>query len=548
MKSSAKWCFFWETHGVGYLCRVKISFMSKEFNITGKCIPHLHYMADVSGKFATIKAMTEKGRYFIMNRPRQYGKTTMLFRLLKALNETSDYAAFNISFEGVGDHAFTDETKFCPVFLGLLEKEAREWQHQPLIDFLAEAKTKTRELTVLSEVITKMVRLSDKKLVVLMDEVDKSSNNQLFVSFLGMLRDKYLRRDTESDRTFHAVVLAGVHDLKTLKLKLRPGEETKYNSPWNIATDFKVDMNLQPHEIAPMLREYAQDKGITTDADQIANLLFYYTSGQPFLVSKLCKIFDEDILPKKNDKVWAAEDIENAVELLVRESNTNFDNMTKELENNPELYDLVEALLIEGRQFPFVLQDPVINLGALYGIFADQHGLAIHNRIYREVIFNYMTLRAMRRQEHTDKEFAGAYVLPGNHLDVEKLLLRFQNLLREEYSKKDRDFLERHGRLLFLAFLKPILNGHGNAFKEPQISEEKRLDVLIAYHQHKYVIELKIWRGEKAHKAGLVQLADYLDRQSLDAGFLIIFDHSEVKSWKTQRIRTKGKRIFAVWV
>jgi PD-(D/E)XK nuclease superfamily len=94
--------------------------------------------------------------------------------------------------------------------------------------------------------------------------------------------------------------------------------------------------------------------------------------------------------------------------------------------------------------------------------------------------------------------------------------------------------------------IKPILNGH--AFKEPQISEEKRLDVVISYYQHKYIIELKVWRGPKAHKAGLEQLADYLERQGLDAGFLLIFDHSAAKDWKTQHVRTKGKRIFAAWV
>jgi hypothetical protein len=114
--------------------------------------------------------------------------------------------------------------------------------------------------------------------------------------------------------------------------------------------------------------------------------------------------------------------------------------------------------------------------------------------------------------------------------------------------KKDRNFLERQGRLVFLAFLKSILNGQGYAFKEPQISEEKRLDIAITFHKNKYVAELKIWRGPKAHDAGILQLADYLDRQGLDAGYLVIFDHSATKEWKKDRIRKKGKRIFAVWV
>ena len=65
--------------------------------------------------------------------------------------------------------------------------------------------------------ITKLVKKTTKKVVVLIDEVDKSSNNQLFISFLAMLRNLYLNR--MSDPTFHAVILAGVHDVKSLKLK-----------------------------------------------------------------------------------------------------------------------------------------------------------------------------------------------------------------------------------------------------------------------------------------------------------------------------------------
>ena len=83
----------------------------------------------------------------------------------------------------------------------------------------------------------------------MIDEVDKSSNNQLFLSFLGMLRNKYLLRNEGKDYTFHSVILAGVHDVKNLKVKIRPEEEQKYNSPWNIASDFEVDMSFSKEEI-----------------------------------------------------------------------------------------------------------------------------------------------------------------------------------------------------------------------------------------------------------------------------------------------------------
>ena len=76
------------------------------------------------------------------------------------------------------------------------------------------------------------------------DEVDKSSDNQIFLSFLGLLREKYLKCQQGKDVTFHSVILAGVYDIKTLKLKLYPQEESKYNSLWNIADNNQMYMKV----------------------------------------------------------------------------------------------------------------------------------------------------------------------------------------------------------------------------------------------------------------------------------------------------------------
>ena len=522
--------------------------MKKRFNITGVCFPEQHYMADSSAKYAHMLEMIEQGDYFTINRPRQYGKTTALFQLEGILNKTTIYLVLRMSFESLGESAFKDEQSFCQVFLDELRFRAglnTEWS------FLSQAleKLQPADLTfkTLSRYLSQVIQTLPRKLVLMIDEVDKSSNNQLFLHFLGMLRDKYLERNQQP--TFHSVILTGVHDVKTLKLKLRPDEERKYNSPWNIAADFDVDMNFSPAEIQPMLQAYAQDTQIPVDTTPVAERLFYYTSGYPFLVSKLCKIVAEKLLPTQVQPHWTTAEVDEAAHRLVRESNVNFDELIKNLENNPALYQLALALVINEQDFPFDLNEPVTNLGVIYGIFTNRNGLAIHNRIYQEVIASYMSTKLLvqNQGQFPTSEFAGSYLLPGQRLNVSKALLKFQELMKAEYNKKERDFLERQGRLVFLAFLKPILNGHGHAFKEPQISEEKRLDILITYYQHQYVIELKLWRGQQAHENGLNQLADYLDRLGLQEGALLIFDHQEQKQWKSEEITWNGKRIFAVW-
>ncbi len=519
--------------------------MAKKFNIAGRCIPAWHYMADTSRKQKAVLKMVEEGDYFIINRPRQYGKTTTLHNIADALIASGEYIVFNTSFEGVGDDIFKTEQNFAPRFVRLLSTNAKTYAPS-MVDWLNTAVQRVHELDSLSEFITEFVDTADKKVVLIIDEVDKSSNNQLFVSFLAMLRDKYLIRDRI--KTFHSVVLAGLHDVKSLKLKLRPNEEQKFNSPWNIAADFKVDMNLQPFEITSMLDDYVAEKGIKMDTAAMAEDLFYYTSGYPFLVSKLCKIMDEDMSQTIETQEWTEKDLGWAVKRLVLEPNTNFESLIKNLEHNPDLYQIVYNMLIDGRFQDYNMYDPTISLGLMYGIFRNGRGINIHNKIYEELIYHYMTSRTSKQLNNITYPLSKNFKLANSALNMELVLLKFQAFMHEQYSKQDRDFLERHGRLVYLAFMKPILNGHGYDFKEVQISEERRLDVTITFYQHKYVAELKIWRGPVAHEEGLEQLSDYLDRLKLTEGYLIIFDHKEIKTWDAGWIDYKDKKIFIAWV
>jgi hypothetical protein len=268
----------------------------------------------------------------------------------------------------------------------------------------------------------------------------------------------------EDFKTFHSVVLAGLHDVKSLKLKLRPDEESKYNSPWNIASAFTVDMNLQPEEIRSMLDEYAADKGVEMDTQEIANKLFYYTSGYPFLVSSLCKIYDEEILLTKTNLQWTAEDVDATVVKIAKESNTNFESLIKNLEENTELYALVFRQLIEVEILQYSIFDPVIQLGLMHGVLKNGKGITVHNRIYEEVIYDYMMSKTSSKISLQNYNVNKGYRLPNSEFNIELVLLKFQAFMRDQYSQKDRDFLEKNGRLVFLAFIKPKQTDTGSIY------------------------------------------------------------------------------------
>ena len=74
------------------------------------------------------------------------------------------------------------------------------------------------------------------------------------------------------------------------------------------------------------------------------------------------------------------------------------------------------------------------------------------------------------------------------------------------------------------------------------------MDIVVTFYEYKYIIELKLWYGNKAHEKGLLQLADYLERQNQEKGWLVIFEHRRKKTWSKKTMRKKGKEIFGVWV
>ena len=526
--------------------------MKKRFNTAGICIPQFHYMMDNRVQLKQIMKLIEYGEYFNINRPRQFGKTTTLYFLAEALRKSEIYLPIELNLQGIDSRWHESDMAFAQMFADQLIK-ALKYDSPNLFTFLKELRPNIQDMNALSDAITDFMHQADQKLVLLIDEVDVSSNYEPFLNFLGMLRTKYLGRMKPNQTTFYSIVLAGVHDIKSLKYKRRNPKDAQNNSPWNIAASFKVDMRFNSKEIAPMLEEYGEAEGVTMDIPAIAERLHYHTSGYPFLVSKLCKTIAEDILPKRDNtsdfnRNWTLDDVEESVQLLLTEENTNFDSLIKNLENHKDLYDLVFRIVMEGDKIVYNPDNATIKKGVLYGVFKRNGNIKIHNRVYEQRIYNYMASNVATKIHADNYNFENQFLLPNKELDLQKILLKFQQFMQEQYSDKDQPFLEREWRLIFLAFIKPIIIGGGHDFKEVQISAEKRLDIVITYFQHKYIVELKRWNGDKLHQEGIQQLSDYLTRQNKQKGYLVIFEYRTKKTWRKETILYEDKEIYAVWM
>lgn len=498
-------------------------------------------MVDTEKRFKAVESLIDFGEYFTINRARQYGKTTMLQTIRRRLSDK--YLIIKTSFEGIGDESFESisrfVTTFCRLMVGYLQDTGVEEQLWKVFD--------RKDLTTfdeLSDTITSFCEASKKPVVLLIDEVDKSSDNQLFLNFIGMLRNKYLERNEGLGNTFHSVVLAGVYDIKNLKLRLRPDSEKKYNSPWNIAADFNVDMTFHPEEIAQMLGDYENDVHTGMDIMAISEEIYKYTSGYPYLVSAICKIIDERL-----EADWTLDNVQQAVKVIVKGENvTLIDDLSKNIENNTELRDFLYSIVVNGQEYSYSMVDPIVRLAQMFSyIKENQRGKTIiHNLIFEEALFMYFGNKTMREQWTKISPYLLNYVQNGK-LNMEHVVTRFRDLMHEEYRASTEPFLEKEGRLLFLTFLKPIINGIGFYYVEPQTRDNRRMDLVVNYDKQEFIVELKIWHGDKYEEKGRDQLSGYLATRGMDEGYLITFDFSKNKQdAEPQWIEWNGKRIFEV--
>ena len=500
----------------------------KAFNTAGTCRPNEHYMVDITERLEIIRKMIAKGDYFCINRGRQYGKTTTLKAISSSF--TNEFCVFNLSFEGLGDSSFADEEKLYSRFvyqmadafewtpLEGLDKEVAEY-----ISAFSESHDEKCSEKALSKFISNVSHRNSKPVVILIDEVDQAGNYPSFLKLLALLRRMYLDRDVKP--TFQSVILAGVYDVKNLKLKIRTDEQHQYNSPWNIAVPFDVDMSLSAEGIAGMLAEYKADHGLNFDEKAVAQMIRDYTSGYPFLVSRICQIIDAE------QWTWDKEGVLKAVNKILTEGSTLFDDIAKKLDEFPELERTIKGILFNGYRYSFNYYDKATNLALMFNFVKQQDGaFAVASRMFEIWFYEYFISQDKNStyfiQGMTDK----SQFIHDGILDIPLLMERFVVHMNQTYKMDhENEFIENDARKIFLTYLRPVINGIGSYHIEEQTRDHDRMDIVIDYLGKQYVIELKIWRGNAYNERGEEQLCRYLEYFNLQEGYLLSFCFNKTK-------------------
>ena len=511
--------------------------MEKFFNTAGPQTPDA-YTIDPLTRFDLEDVLTliRQQRYFVMHAPRQTGKTSCMLALRDYLNKEGDYIAVYANVEG-GQASRNDAQS---VVKSTVDTLAEEFRSIVKSDLPLQIRDEVQSIGKDSMLSTYLRRLSEnlpKPIVLVIDEIDALVGDSL-VSILRQIRSGYANRPSAFP---HSIILCGVRDVRDYRIVLSNQDIITGGSAFNIKTESLRLGNFSKEEIHELYMQHTQETGQVFD-EACFPMVWNATEGQPWLVNALGREVTYKMRENRDRSVRIIpEMIDKAIENLIYRRDTHIDILIDKL-REPRVKRVIEPILANNEEpDENKMSDEDIQYVKDMGLVVKEVGkpLRISNAIYREIIPRELTASTQQQLLQQPQW----YQHPDGSIDMEKLLLAFQQFFRENSDAwiGKFDYAEAGPQLLLQAFLQRIVNGGGYIDREYGLGR-KRTDLLIRkpLTDHyggpvqRVVLELKIKRGDldTLIEKGLEQTSGYMDTVgSVDEGHLIIFDRTHEKTW-----------------
>ena len=506
----------------------------KTFETRGPVDAARNYVVKRTTELADFVDRVKQGRYIVIFAPRQTGKTTFFRWALDALAaEGITYFPIQLNFEAY-------KNLNASVFYGELYQDIREQigqifqkqAHVPseaLHQYLQGAQV-TDHLSMLRFFTELENLLKPQRLVMIIDEFDGIP--QTVVSdFLHSLRRIYL--SGVDSRCPFSLGIVGVKSITQLNYD-------RSISPFNIQDEFALP-NFTLEQVRELLAEYTDAVG-QPFAAEVIEALHKQTAGQPFLVNRFAQILTEDLNIPKTECINMTHFSEAHTRLL-REQNVNIQHLITNIRKNPRFETLLMGIVSHDRGVDFNLDNEFISELATYGILAEgTDGMCeIVNPIYQYRIMRAFqpVINGLERDyfpEDAETDFLD-YLTSDGQIHLQPLLDNFQNFIARvgyrilQVPETPKEFV---GQYLLFAYLEQFVRlVKGRMYLEVRTGRG-RMDLLILHNSRKYIVETKIWEGERSYTAGKKQLAAYMQLERAAEGYYVVFDHRKNPAPRTE--------------
>ena len=514
----------------------------RSFGTQGRVRPERHYVVPRTEQVADFITRIRAGKYIVLFAPRQTGKTTFFRLALDALRtEAPNFFPIQLNFEEYED--YTPSEFYDSLYEDIREEIENVFQKRG--EALDEALTQFLENTKLTDHVS-MRRffsrfsrlLKNQRVIVIIDEFDGIPQAAV-KGFLHSLRYIYL-----SDELLcpHSVSIVGVKSITQL-------DYDRSVSPFNIQDEFRLP-NFTLEQVGDLLGQYTEEVG-QIFAPEVVENFHKQTAGQPFLVNRIAQILTAELNIPKTEPLTITH-FALAYKQLLRERNTNIDHLRTNVRRDRRFEKMLLRIASYEKGMRFNPDDDLMNELVTYGIIGEgSDGMCeIANPIYQHRILQafkplFNGLEDAYFSEENGDDFID-YLTSDGAIALEALLDNFKMFIARagfrilQVPDTPQEYVGQH---LLYAYLDHFVHVVGaNMLLEVQTGRG-RIDLLILHNQRKYIVETKIWEGNRYYQSGKVQLAAYLKLEGAQEGYYVVFDHRQHPESRIETETVEGVKI-----
>ncbi len=496
----------------------------KTFNTFGPVNPEEHYVVSREAELADFIKRVKLGRYIVIFAPRQTGKTTFFQWALESLasDTTEPYFPMELNFEVYEDYSAPDF--YNSLYRRIFKEIARVFQKRDILP--SEALAEFLENTTLTDHVAMMEFfeqfgefLGDERLVLIIDEFDGIPRDAVS-GFLRSLRNIYVHGSMR--QCPYSVSIVGVKNVTQLNLD-------RSISPFNIQDEFTLP-NFTPEQVRELLAQYTEAIGQAFAPEVIENI-HRQTAGQPFLVNRFAQILTEEMDIPKTETITMTHFSKAHAEIL-EENNTNLTHLVTNIRRDPRFKNILMEIVSYERGVRFSLRQEIISELATYGVIARgaDDRCEIINPIYHYCILQTFRpiVNGLEKDYFPEETDFPDYLTSTGEINMELLLDNFRDFIARvgfrilQVPETPKEFV---GQDLLYAYLDQFVSLiRGVMYLEVQTGRG-RMDLVIFHNGQKYIVETKIWEGQRRYEAAKKQLAAYLKLEGVNEGYYVVFDH-----------------------
>ena len=499
----------------------------RTFGTRGPVDPEKNYVVSRSEEISDFINRVKEGRYIVIFAPRQTGKTTFFqWALDKLTNEDETYFPIQLDFEEYKN--LSDADFYASLYDDICEEIETVFQKrgdpppEALVQLLENAEL-TNHVSMRRFFRNLAILLSAHRIIITIDEFDGIP--QAVVSdFLYTLRRIYISRSTP--RSPHSLGLVGVKSITQL-------DYDRSVSPFNIQDEFALS-NFTIQQVRELLSQYTEEVG-QAFAPEVIETLYKQTTGQPFLVNRFAQILTEEAKIPKTETI-RMEHFLTAHSQILQEQNTNIQHLITNIRRDPRFKSILMKIASYESGTRFNPYDPLINQLTIYGVIVKgTDGLCeIACPIYQHCMLQAFTPPVNGLEQEYFHEDTGTgfldYLTSAGQIDMDRLLDNFRDFITRagfrilQVPDTPREYVGQH---LLYAYLDQFINSVSGAMYLEVQTGRSRIDLIIIHNVEKYIVETKIWEGNRRYEARKKQLAVYLNLEGVAEGYYVVFDHRQ---------------------